>query len=85
MKLAAFEVYPLPFDPRTVRAEYHCVPSLPPRVPFERRELGGSVGVKYVLRANIGDRTIEGWGLTKEKAKREFELTLEKWLSDGAP
>lgn len=70
MKLAAREVYQTAVG--LVTAECHV-------------DFGPAGAVKYIYRADIGDRTIEGWGADKAKAKLEFERTLEKWLSDGAP
>jgi hypothetical protein len=80
MKLAHREVYQTAVG--LVTAQYHCnVSPLGGRAPG----ITPPPGVSYTLRAEVGDRVVEGWGETKEIAKRKFELTLEKWLSEGAP
>lgn len=40
--------------------------------------------VRYLYQAHVGDRTIQAWAPTKDGAQKKFELTLEKWLSEGA-
>lgn len=79
MRLAPREVYQTPVG--LVTAELHL--ALPDQT--RGRIYQTIVGKKYIYRADICDRTIEGWGPTQEKAKAKFERTLEKWLSDGAP